>query len=69
MSSIIPGLDMFMSSICYSSPCSNATLDTAMMTILNGCQSDIMNASVTNATVTNGFGYYPLVREVLCTKT
>lgn len=68
--SIIPVLDKFMSDLCYTYPtCSNDTLMTAAMTIMNGCATDLQNEGLSNTTVMAAFESYPVVREVLCLKT
>ena len=67
--SIVPALDTFMSDLCYSEPCSNATLTQAASTILSGCASDLQGEHLSNSTVMDAFSAYPIVREVLCLKT
>lgn len=60
---------MFMSGLCYSQPCSNATLMTAAQTIMTGCSSDLQKENISTSIVTDAFGAYPTVRETLCLKT
>ena len=68
--SFVPALDAFMTQVCYTAPvCSNATLSMAASTILAGCAADLQGEGLSNATVTTAFSLYPLVREILCTKT
>ncbi|ORY26046.1 hypothetical protein BCR39DRAFT_273539 [Naematelia encephala] len=67
--SVVPVLDKFMSDVCYSAACSNATLQQASTTILSGCASDLSGEGLPNSTVTTAFSTYPLVREILCLKT
>jgi hypothetical protein len=68
-SSIVPPLDDFMSDLCYSQPCSNATLEAAAQAVITGCQSDLQDDGLSAGLVATAFMQYPLVREVLCTKT
>lgn len=58
-----------MSDLCYMQPCSNETLDAAAQTIIAGCSSDLEKDGLSDSVVTEAFGAYPLVREILCTKT
>lgn len=67
--SLIPLLDNFMSELCYTQPCSNETLDTAAQAIIAGCSADLEQSGLPESVVTEAFGGYPLVREILCLKT
>lgn len=67
--SIVPLLDNFMSDLCYNSPCTNETLQSAASTVLAGCSSDLSGEGLSDSVVTTTFSAYPLVREVLCLKT
>lgn len=58
-----------MSGLCYTQPCSNATLDAATTAISTGCASDLAAYGVNATEVQALMGLYPLAREVLCTKT
>lgn len=58
-----------MSQLCYSQPCSNATLSAAAQAISTGCASDLQAGGLPNSTVQAAFSIYPTLREVLCTKT
>jgi hypothetical protein len=58
-----------MSELCYSQPCSDETLDAAAQAVLAGCSSDLESDGFSDSVVTTAFQQYPLVREILCTKT
>lgn len=67
--SIIPLLDNFMSDLCYNQPCSDETLSAAAQAIAEGCSADLESEGLDDSVVTAAFDAYPLVREILCTKT
>lgn len=72
---LIPALDSFMSDVCYTTPCSNATLQAATATIAAGCSSSLSNVTGSSSTnnsdslVMDVLQVYPVIREVLCLKT
>jgi hypothetical protein len=68
-SSIIPYTDKWLADVCYTAPCTNATLTQAATTIISGCAADLTKYNVTNATIYDVVGQYPLAREVACLKT
>ncbi|CAD6568441.1 MAG: hypothetical protein TREMPRED_004540 [Tremellales sp. Tagirdzhanova-0007] len=67
--SIVPPLDTYLGEICSSAPCSNETLTNATQTIMSGCASDFSKFGLSNSTVMDVFGLYPMAREVACLKT
>lgn len=67
--SIVPGIDSYLSSICSSAPCSNGTLYNLTQSITSGCSSDLSKYGITNTTIAEIIGTYPLAREVACLKT
>lgn len=67
--SIIPVLDDFMSELCYTEPCSDEALNSASEAVIAGCSNDLSGEGLSDNVVTTAFGAYPLIREVLCTKT
>jgi len=67
--SIVLPLDDFMSDLCYSQPCSDATLSAAAQAVTAGCSSDLQQDGFSDSVVSNAFQAYPVVREILCTKT
>lgn len=67
--SVIPVLDDFMSELCYTQPCSSETLDAAAQAVIAGCSNDLSGEGLDDNVVTTAFSAYPLVREILCTKT
>ena len=68
-SSVIAPLDTWLADTCSMSPCSNTTLASTAQTLITGCQSDLSNAGLTNSTIEDIFGLYPLAREIACLKT
>lgn len=67
--SIVPILDKWMTGLCSSQPCSNATLANVTQAIGSGCASDLAQYNITNSTLNDIISNYPLAREVLCLKT
>jgi hypothetical protein len=63
-SSIIPYTDKWLADVCYTAPCTQAAT-----TIISGCAADLTKYNVTNATIYDVVGQYPLAREVACLKT
>lgn len=69
-SSIIPYLDKFQTDLCYNYPtCSQATLTAAAQTIVQGCAADLQKDNISADVITGIISAYPIIREVLCTKT
>lgn len=58
-----------MSELCYTEPCSDEDLDAAAQAVIAGCSNDLSGEGLDDSVVTTAFGAYPLVREILCTKT
>lgn len=68
-SSIVPPLDEFMSQLCYNEPCTDSILQLASQRVTEGCSSDLSSDGFSDSVVMTAFQQYPLVREILCTKT
>lgn len=58
-----------MSELCYTEPCSDENLNSAAEAVIAGCSSDLSGEGLDDNVVTTAFGAYPLIREILCTKT
>jgi hypothetical protein len=69
-SSIIPGVNTWVSGLCSQAACSNSTLQTVVTDILSGCSTDLSSIGVdtTNSTaiVTSIQAAYPTVRQLMC---
>ena len=68
-SSVVPPLDEFMSQLCYNEPCTDDILNLASQRVTEGCSSDLQSDGFSDSVVMTAFQQYPLVREILCTKT
>jgi hypothetical protein len=59
-----------MSDLCYTYPaCSNQTLQDAAASVISGCSADLADGSIPDTVISQIFGIYPTLREVLCLKT
>lgn len=67
--SVIPPVDQYLSTICSSEPCSNATLNSTASAVYQGCSTELEKYGISNQTLFDIINYYPLAREVACLKT
>ncbi|KAG1766952.1 hypothetical protein EDD22DRAFT_950280 [Suillus occidentalis] len=69
-SSVISGVNTWISGLCSQAACSNSTLQTVVTDILTGCSTDLSSIGVdtTNSTaiVTSIQAAYPTVRQLVC---
>ncbi|KAG1816105.1 uncharacterized protein BJ212DRAFT_211950 [Suillus subaureus] len=70
-SSIIPGVNTWLSGLCSQATCSNSTLQTIVTDIISGCSTELSSLGVTTnstAIVTSIQAAYPTVRQLMCLK-
>ncbi|KAG1890233.1 hypothetical protein F4604DRAFT_653874 [Suillus subluteus] len=70
-SSIIPGVNTWLSGLCSQAACSNSTLQTVVTDLVSGCSTELSSLGVTtNSTdiVTSIQAAYPTVRQLMCLK-
>ncbi|ORY35823.1 hypothetical protein BCR39DRAFT_512413 [Naematelia encephala] len=67
--SVLPPLDSWITDLCQVDPCSNETLTNVTSSLIAGCSSDLTNFGLSNDSISELVGFYPLAREVLCLKT
>ncbi|KAG2342900.1 hypothetical protein BDR05DRAFT_885463 [Suillus weaverae] len=69
-SSIIPGVNTWISGLCSQAACSNSSLQTVVTDIISGCSTDLSSIGVTTtnstAIVTSIQAAYPTVRQLMC---
>lgn len=69
-SSIIPGVNTWISGLCTQAACSNSTLQTVVTDVISGCSTDLSSLGVITtdptAIVTSIQASYPTVRQLLC---
>lgn len=62
-----------MTAVCASAPCNQTAFNSAAATLSTACASDVaaygFNSTTANATLVQVFQAYPIVRELVCTKT
>ncbi|KAG2129840.1 uncharacterized protein EDB93DRAFT_1181653 [Suillus bovinus] len=71
-SSIIPGVNTWISGMCSQAACSNSTLQTVVTDVISGCSSDLSSIGVTTTDtttiVTSIQASYSTFRQLLCLK-
>lgn len=68
-SSVIPGVNTWLSGMCSQAACSNSTLQTVVTDIVSGCSTELSSLGVTTnstAIVTSIQATYPTVRQLMC---
>lgn len=69
-SSIIPGINPWLSGLCSQATCSNSALQTVVTDIISGCSTDLssLRATTTNSTaiVASIRAAYPTVQQLMC---
>ncbi|CAE6534606.1 unnamed protein product [Rhizoctonia solani] len=70
--SLVTPINSWLTSTCSQPACTNATIESALTNITNGCQSDLNSAGITSGTWTDISDYvkewYPVGRQVACLK-
>ncbi|KAG0704515.1 hypothetical protein DFH29DRAFT_911661 [Suillus ampliporus] len=70
--SIIPGVNTWLSGMCSQSACSNSTLQTVVTDLISGCSTELSSLGLTTtdptALVSSIEAAYPTIRQVMCLK-
>ncbi|KAF8070563.1 hypothetical protein FPV67DRAFT_1624192 [Lyophyllum atratum] len=70
--SVVPGINSWLTSTCGAAPCSNATLSALVTNVTTGCATELsltgMSPSISSGIITVAQQYYPTIRKVLCLK-
>ncbi|KAG1751535.1 uncharacterized protein EDB91DRAFT_1045387 [Suillus paluster] len=71
-SSIIPGVNTWLSGLCSQGACSNSTLQTVVTAVVSGCSTELASLGLTTtdptALVSSIQDAYPTVRQLVCLK-
>ncbi|KAG2126301.1 hypothetical protein DEU56DRAFT_543433 [Suillus clintonianus] len=71
-SSIIPGVNTWLSGLCSQTACTNSTLQTVITEVISGCSTELSSLGITTsnptAIVTSIQAAYPTVRQLVCLK-
>ncbi|KAG6333690.1 hypothetical protein ID866_5397 [Astraeus odoratus] len=71
-SSVIPGVDSWLSGLCALGPCSNSSLQAIFTNITNGCSTELGELGFSTSDTANLTTYledaYPTIRQIWCLK-